>query len=73
MLVLSRKVGERVIVPQCGLSFTILGIRGKTVQVGVCAPSEVKVLRGEIWDRGTAKAELGGYSAVMANLRGTHE
>jgi len=59
MLVLNRKLGERVILPQCRLSFTILRIRGKTVRVGICAPSEVKVLRGELWDRGSRRDRVG--------------
>jgi carbon storage regulator len=51
MLVLSRKVGERILVPHCGLSFTVLSIDGNSVRVGVSAPEEVGVYREEVWER----------------------
>jgi carbon storage regulator len=48
MLVLSRKRGERIVVPQCRLVVTIIAIRGKAVRLGIDAPAEVTVLRGEL-------------------------
>ena len=51
MLVLSRKIGEEILLPQSGISFSILQIRGNRVRVGVCAPAEVDVFRTEVWDR----------------------
>ena len=39
MLVLSRKIGERVVVPDCGLSVTIVSVKGNTVRVGIGAPA----------------------------------
>src|SRR5579875_2111185 len=40
MLVLSRKLGERVLVPQCGLSVTVVAIEGNVVRLGFTAPTE---------------------------------
>jgi carbon storage regulator len=51
MLVLSRKPGERVVVPDLGLVFTILSINGKRVRIGIAAPQDVKVDREEVWQQ----------------------
>jgi len=48
MLVLSRKPGERIVVPQCGLAVTIIAVEGKAVRLGFDAPAEVAVLREEL-------------------------
>jgi carbon storage regulator len=51
MLVLSRKLGERVLVPQCGLAITVVAVEGNTIRLGFTAPSEVGVYREEVWQR----------------------
>jgi len=48
MLVLSRKVSEQVLVPQCDLTVTVLDIRGSRVRLGFSAPTGLAVLRKEI-------------------------
>ena len=59
MLVLSRKLGERIVVPQCGLAVTVLAVKGKAVRLGISAPEDVSVYREEILaqshDGGTAE------------------
>lgn len=49
MLVLSRKAGEEVLVPQHGIIIHVLEIRGAQVRLGITAPQEVRVWRGELW------------------------
>jgi carbon storage regulator len=49
MLVLSRKLGERLLVPHCQLVVTVLAIEGKTVKLGISAPEEIAVYREELW------------------------
>jgi carbon storage regulator len=49
MLVLSRKLGERVLVPDCDMAITVVAIEGNTVKLGITAPSEVGVYREELW------------------------
>ncbi len=49
MLVLSRKLGERILVPHCELAVTIVSIDGNAVKLGITAPSEVGVYREELW------------------------
>jgi carbon storage regulator len=51
MLVLSRKLGERVLVPHSGLSVTVVAIEGNVVRLGFTAPSDVGVYREEVWQR----------------------
>lgn len=48
MLVLSRKVGEKVVFPELGITIVVTKIRGNITQLGIEAPSEVKILRGEL-------------------------
>jgi carbon storage regulator len=51
MLVLSRKLGERILVPNCELAVTVLAVKGKTVRLGISAPAEVDVFREEVWQQ----------------------
>lgn len=48
MLVLARKIGERIVIPDCNLTVTVLGVKGRTVRLGFSAPGEVEVYREEI-------------------------
>jgi len=49
MLVLSRKVGERIVVPHSELVVTVLSVEGNRVQLGISAPATVAVHREEVW------------------------
>jgi carbon storage regulator len=49
MLVVSRKPGERIVVPSCGLAVAVLSVDGKRVRLGISAPAEVAVYRQELW------------------------
>jgi carbon storage regulator len=51
MLVLSRKPGEQIVVPELDLTLTVLSIQGGTVRLGVTAPVKVAVHRQEVWKR----------------------
>lgn len=51
MLVLSRKVNERIQVGE-GISIVVVRIIGNRVTLGVQAPAEVKILRGEVKPNG---------------------
>jgi carbon storage regulator len=59
MLVLTRKLGEEIVVPVLHLRFKVLSVEGKTVRLGVTAPAEVAVHRREVWDRIHQPAALG--------------
>jgi carbon storage regulator len=49
MLVLSRKTGERIMVPNCDMTITVIAVEGQKVRLGITAPSDVAVYREEIW------------------------
>jgi carbon storage regulator len=51
MLVLTRRFGERIVVPDLDLTVTVLGIEGNRVRLGISAPDRVEVYREEIWHR----------------------
>jgi carbon storage regulator len=49
MLVLTRKKGEAVVLPDQDVVFTILEIQGNKVRVGIAAPQNVEIHRREVW------------------------
>lgn len=51
MLVLSRREGEKIVIPDLGISFEIVRVQGHSVKVGIEAPREVRILREEVADR----------------------
>ena len=50
MLVLTRKVGETVVIND-NITLTVLGIQGGQIKVGINAPKAVSVHREEIYQR----------------------
>ena len=57
MLILTRRVGEAIQIGQ-DITVTVLAIKGNQVRVGIAAPREVEVHRGEVFDRIHAEREL---------------
>ena len=51
MLLLSRRRGEEIIVPQFGIILKVLQIRRRQVRLGITAPADVQLVRREAWDR----------------------
>jgi carbon storage regulator CsrA len=50
VLILSRRPNESICFPNLGISVRILGVQGTRVRIGVDAPNDVNVLRGELYD-----------------------
>lgn len=48
MLVLSRKVGESIVI-QDQIEVTVLSVEGETVRVGIKAPKQVDIFRKEVY------------------------
>jgi carbon storage regulator len=51
MLVLGRRNGEEIVIPQHGIVLSILEIQGDRVKVGISAPGDVGIYRQELWQR----------------------
>lgn len=51
MLVLSRKVGQRVVLPTHGVTISVLEVKRSRVCLGIAAPSGTPVHRNEVWQR----------------------
>ena len=51
MLVLSRKVGEQICVPEMSIVVTVVAINGRRVRLGITAPEEFSVVRQEVGRR----------------------
>jgi carbon storage regulator len=57
MLVLSRKVGETIIIDG-DVRVTVVAIRGRETRLGIEAPEDVVILRGELAPFGSRPAPL---------------
>ena len=55
MLVLSRKLKEKIVLPTLGTAVQVLEIKRGTVRLGIEAPPEVTVLREEVPDRAAGR------------------
>lgn len=47
MLVLSRKVGEQILLPELDIVVTVIAIQGRRVRLGITAPAKFSVVREE--------------------------
>ena len=50
MLILTRRVGESVVIGE-DVTVTVLGVKGNQVRIGINAPKNVSVHREEIFER----------------------
>ena len=64
MLVLSRKVGEKVVIDGC-ITVTVLAVDGNKIRLGIDAPPEVRVDREEVHRQRMEFAEVEADSAEL--------
>lgn len=61
MLVLTRRVGEKILIPALGIKICLVRVcNAKKGRIGVLAPAGVKIHREEVWDaiqRGRKRTE----------------
>jgi carbon storage regulator len=58
MLVLSRKMGERLVIGD-GIVVTVVAVRGRQVRLGIEAPASVRVRRAELPEADGGRTEHG--------------
>lgn len=51
MLVLSRKLGEKIVLPELGVTIVLLSVHGKRARIGIEGPRGIAAHREEIWRR----------------------
>jgi len=51
MLVLTRKPGQQIVLPECGIRITVLGTSGRRIRLGIEGPPSTAVHRAEVWQR----------------------
>ncbi len=59
---------EEIVVPECGVVFTVLEVRGDQVRLGISAPADVGVHRREVWERIRARQVLERLTAAAEGL-----
>ncbi|MBU0926865.1 MAG: carbon storage regulator CsrA [Spirochaetes bacterium] len=64
MLILSRKLNEKVVIGD-GVVVSVIEIRGDQVKLGIDAPKSVKVFRQEVYDAIQAENRLAAGSALQ--------
>jgi carbon storage regulator len=60
MLVLTRRIGETLVIGDDEMRITVLGVKGNQVRIGVTAPKDVSVHRLEIYERIQQEKEMAG-------------
>ena len=54
MLVLSRRTDETISLPDLGITIKVVKVKGKTVSIGIEAPDQIRILRGELVEAATS-------------------
>ena len=57
MLVLTRSVGERLIINDGEIKLSVLEVKGNQVRIGIDAPRDVSVHREEVFERIRAESQ----------------
>lgn len=63
MLILTRRIGETLRIGD-DVQVTILGVKGKQVQIGTLAPKQIAIHREEIYERIKREKEQGKSGAL---------
>ena len=66
MLILSRRSGESIVIG-IGISITVMHVRGKAVSIGIDAPKEIGIRRGELCER-SEESESPGLRATEVEV-----
>ncbi len=50
MLVLSRRLNEKIVLPGLNVTIEVLAVKGNAVRLGITAPDGVRIVREELLD-----------------------
>jgi carbon storage regulator len=56
MLVLMRRVGEKIIIAE-NITVSVLAIKGNQITIGIDAPPDIPIIREELQKRGLSEKE----------------
>jgi carbon storage regulator len=65
MLVLARKMGQSIEIPNEGITIQVLAVRGNRVQIGITAPNSTRIIRQEILEAGSSPEMAGVQRSVQ--------
>jgi carbon storage regulator CsrA len=68
VLVLTRRLNEKIVIPGIHTSIQVVGIRSGAVRLGIAGPPDVTVLREELSDRITAREEVPEPESIWRGL-----
>ena len=51
MLVLTRRIGEEIVIPDLDIRIKVIRRDGKSVRLGISAPDDVRIQRSEVCDQ----------------------
>jgi len=60
MLCISRRPGERIVFPELDITVVVEHRKGRTIQLNIDAPRDIKILRGELVDQDQDKGRKDG-------------
>ena len=74
LLILGRRINQSIVFPNCGITVRILDVNGRVAKIGIEAPRNVEIMRGELAmassgslsDKTTLKRKSAGYEQLVA-------
>jgi carbon storage regulator len=69
MLVLARRLHEKIILPSLDITIQVVGLQGNLVRLGIEAPQDVAIFREEVYDpsRAPPPADTGQAPALQSH------
>ncbi|MBP2636921.1 MAG: csrA [Firmicutes bacterium] len=67
MLALTRKIGEKIIISD-NICITIVDVKGDNIRIGIEAPRDIKIYRGELYESIVAENKQSAKPVDLAQL-----
>jgi carbon storage regulator CsrA len=66
MLVLSRRLNEKIVLPELGITVQVLAVKKGAIRLGIEAPPDISVCREEVLRRSQARTGQPGEEELCA-------